>query len=497
MQNAFALLAAGSVISDIMSVVVAILILLLTITVHELGHYIVGKILKFKINEFAIGMGPALFKKTLKNGEIFSVRIFPLGGYCAFEGEDGAEDPRSSEIKTDGETAEGGNDSRVKSEVKAGGALSENAFSNKKPWQRILVLLAGATVNFIFALLLCSIKFTAYGHFELAPAEIIPSEINVGEALAEGDIITEINDNYVYLTNDYVELLDGKKKGEIVKLTVLRDGENKEVSVMLSEDVNCQGIGDIAPCLRAIGVGTVVTLNTEDGSAVRDGAYLFRFADFTDENDYSLNQRIYSLNDLYLRLKDLSAGEELAVWTYYEGDENRTLVTLRAPEDFDGVDKSSQKAVLGAFGIADAPAAVSVQVRSVAVSLGFFEALYRAPAYCFKTLWMTLRSFGELIGGKMAITELSGPIGTVSITSRLVSSWRFDYILEIASLIGLSVAIFNVLPIPALDGARVVFVIIEWIRKKPVSPKIEGTIHFVGLIALVIFAVLVDLLKIL
>ena len=84
MPDLYNLLAAGSVVSGILSVVIAILILLLTITVHELGHYVVGKILKFKINEFAIGMGPAVFKKTKKNGEIFSVRLFPLGGYCAF-----------------------------------------------------------------------------------------------------------------------------------------------------------------------------------------------------------------------------------------------------------------------------------------------------------------------------------------------------------------------------------------------------------------------------
>ena len=58
------------------------------ITVHELGHYLVAKIFDFRVNEFSIGMGPAIFKKQKKNGEVFSVRILPLGGYCAFEGED-------------------------------------------------------------------------------------------------------------------------------------------------------------------------------------------------------------------------------------------------------------------------------------------------------------------------------------------------------------------------------------------------------------------------
>ena len=80
------LLAVAPWLSTVFSVIVAILILLATITVHEFGHYIVGKLLKFKINEFAIGMGPAIYKKVKKNGEVFSIRIFPLGGFCAFEG---------------------------------------------------------------------------------------------------------------------------------------------------------------------------------------------------------------------------------------------------------------------------------------------------------------------------------------------------------------------------------------------------------------------------
>ena len=66
-------------------VLIAVLILLVMITVHEAGHYFVGKIFKFKINEFAIGMGPAIFKKKLKSGEDFSVRLLPLGGFCAVQ----------------------------------------------------------------------------------------------------------------------------------------------------------------------------------------------------------------------------------------------------------------------------------------------------------------------------------------------------------------------------------------------------------------------------
>ena len=70
-------------------ILIAILVFLLMILIHELGHYVAGRIFKFKINEFSIGFGKAIFQKTNKRGEKISIRLFPLGGYCAFEGETG------------------------------------------------------------------------------------------------------------------------------------------------------------------------------------------------------------------------------------------------------------------------------------------------------------------------------------------------------------------------------------------------------------------------
>ena len=81
------LLAAADVLRTVGSVLLAILILLAMITVHECGHYLAGRLLRFRIQEFSVGFGPALFKRTKKNGEVFALRLIPLGGYCAFAGE--------------------------------------------------------------------------------------------------------------------------------------------------------------------------------------------------------------------------------------------------------------------------------------------------------------------------------------------------------------------------------------------------------------------------
>ena len=82
------LLAAADVLRTVGSVLLAILILLAMITVHECGHYLAGRLLRFRIQEFSVGFGPALFKRTKKNGEVFALRLIPLGGYCAFAGEE-------------------------------------------------------------------------------------------------------------------------------------------------------------------------------------------------------------------------------------------------------------------------------------------------------------------------------------------------------------------------------------------------------------------------
>ena len=83
-------------------VLLAVIILLAMVTIHEFGHYLAGKILHFKIDEFSVGFGPALLKKrSKKTGELFALRLIPLGGYCAFDGEDDTDDEPDKADKSD------------------------------------------------------------------------------------------------------------------------------------------------------------------------------------------------------------------------------------------------------------------------------------------------------------------------------------------------------------------------------------------------------------
>ena len=117
----------------------AVLLLMLMITIHEFGHYITAKILKFKIYEFSIGMGKPIFKKTKKNGEIFAIRMIPVGGYCSF-GEDDVTKPDTD----------------------------PDSFNNKAPWKRLIVMFSGALFNFLSAIIFAVVLLSLMGYGRVA-----------------------------------------------------------------------------------------------------------------------------------------------------------------------------------------------------------------------------------------------------------------------------------------------------------------------------------------
>ena len=142
---------AGEVFTYIGYVIVAVLALMAMIVIHELGHYTAGKLLGFKIDEFAIGFGPAIIKKrNKKTGELFTLRPFPIGGFCAFHGEDAD----GAMLDEDGNQIKDENGNIVK---------DPDAFNNQKPWKRLIVLFSGAFMNFLSAIVIITIYFTAYG----------------------------------------------------------------------------------------------------------------------------------------------------------------------------------------------------------------------------------------------------------------------------------------------------------------------------------------------
>lgn len=360
----------------ILYILLAIGILLFMVLIHELGHYIAGRILKFKITEFSIGFGKAIFSRTNKRGEKISLRLFPLGGYCAFAGEgDESNTPQKGDF---------------------------NSFA---PWKRIIVFFAGVFMNFLTAILFSLILLCTYGGRDIVKVVDINEDYSSSIVLSEGDVIYEVGD----------------QKLDLAFGVLYNDAFNYQLSQAkkFEEEANDPSVG-ISDYTFSM------TVRHKDGSVEKvEGV---RFFEIVEKNE---------------------SGEDI------------TKYTLGITLDY--------------------------YVHS------FGEALARCWSYAFGLAWLVLKSLWQLLTFQIAINNIGGPISTIG-TIATASQANFANLLILIPMISANLAVFNLLPFPALDGSHILFTSIEWIRRKPINRKVENMIHFVGLCVLFAFVIIVDIL---
>lgn len=356
----------------VLYIILAIVILLVMVLIHEFGHYVVGRVLGFKITEFSVGFGKAIVQKTNKRGEKISLRIFPLGGYCAFFGEDTEDDKEDT---------------------------NPDSFVNQKPWKRILVYIAGPLFNIISAVLFSFILLVSLGYGNIYRVTYVnPNFSQTASVIEEGDVIYKIN---------------GKKVDYVWESTI----EN------------------ILP-------------NMQDGDSVT------------------------------LEYRDAETGEIVT----------ETLVVSTNQQ----VDPETGESVIeNGVPIYQTGLGLSLQLSSERLS--FLDALAQCVPFTIGLVWMVLKSLWLLITFQLPISAIGGPITTVTTVANTLGQ-SFASILLFMPLIAANLGVFNLLPFPALDGAHVVFTSIEWIRKKPIKRSIETWIHFIGLIVLFAFVIIIDII---
>lgn len=178
--------------STVISIISAVLIFCVIVVVHEFGHFIVARKCGIDVQEFAIGMGPVIFKKQGKH-TLFTLRLLPLGGFCSM-GEDEESD-------------------------------NENSFRNKSVWRRIAVIAAGAIMNLILGFILSLIIFLVAGKVTTTIiAEIVPGSGCEAAGMAVGDRITKVNGLHIFTANDIIYELRNDEDG-VLDFIVERDGE--------------------------------------------------------------------------------------------------------------------------------------------------------------------------------------------------------------------------------------------------------------------------------
>ena len=176
---------------------VAVILFLILIIIHEFGHFIAAKLLGVRVNEFAVGFGPKLFKWG-KGETKYAVNLVPLGGYCAMEGEDEA-------------------------------SGDERAFCNKKPWRRFLIVVMGAVFNLLLGIILVAITLIPQERFATTTvASFMENSVSSEYGLKEGDKITHIDGRRIFTTYDLSYAFSNVDDGTI-DITVKRN--SKKVNI--------------------------------------------------------------------------------------------------------------------------------------------------------------------------------------------------------------------------------------------------------------------------
>lgn len=417
-------------------ILLALVVLLVMITVHEFGHYCAGKIFGFKINEFAIGFGPALYKKTKKDGEVFSIRALPLGGYCAFEGED--ED----------------------------GTSHPDAMNNKPAWKRLIVLLSGVTFNFFFGILTAVIYLLVSGYAVPAVTGVVDSSSVTGSGLKTGDIILEVDGKTIEAYRSFSDLVKKYGQDDEFVLTVDRDGEIIDITSAKRK----------YPAFYFVSEGSVFVNKlyknvNGKAEAISYQEFVQNVIEISTENETT----------------DEQIGKGFAIEEYlssiYKDDKFAESYTK------DDIAKFLKD---GNITYVKQGVSLGMTYSAEAKSYGFFEACLKAWPFCFYLCGLILSALGGLFTGATALKDMGGTVTAVSQIAE-ISQMGIGYFLLLLPLLAMNLALFNVLPIPSLDGARAVFVLIEMIFRKPVNRKVEGWIHTVGLFLLLGLVVFFDI----
>lgn len=433
-------LEADGKLSKLLNILVAIIIFSVIVVFHELGHFLLAKKNGIEVTEFSLGMGPRLLS-TVKGNTRYSLKLFPIGGSCMMVGEDGEEDGSGS-------------------------------FGHASVWGRISVVAAGPIFNFILAFVFALVITSVMGY---DPPKVLSVEENspAEEAgLQVGDIITSFQGKPISIGRDIslYESLYGMQQDQI-KMTVKRDGKKIDLNFKAASEkkymLGFSYVPDGEPEITEVFV---------DGAMMKAGVLAGDVITAVDGTK-------------------VSTGEELQT---YLGEhplgENAVTITVSR----DGKEKEFT---------------VQPTVRTQ-VSTGFVYNLYREKTNFFGVLkysavevryWIssTIDSLGLLIKGTFRVNDLSGPVGIVDAIGSSVEEAKSEGTVVMwmqmfywAILLSANLGVMNLLPLPALDGGRLVFLLIEAVTKKKVNPNIEGMIHFAGfvlLMALMVFVFMNDI----
>jgi regulator of sigma E protease len=377
---------------SITTIITVLLIISFLVVIHELGHFWAAKKNGVRVEEFGIGYPPRLFGK--KFGEtIYSFNLIPFGGFVSITGEDELDEGKQEKIKND-----------------------PNSFSNKSPWQKIQILIAGIIMNFLLAFVLFYIFFFINGFKSFYIPMIFDYDFKFGKEVSYGTMIFDLEKNSPAESA-------GMKLGEVI-----------------------------------------LKVNGED---------------------------IFSVEDLRDKLTD-KAGTPVKIETLdITGMSNDRSTYEVTPVAYEPEIEGESNAIIGVY----LEEAKSIHYESL------LDRVFSGPMHTYNMLGYSMASLGKIIGLSFETRDISpvsssmtGPVGIFNILGSIVETsggQRVLNLLNTVAIISLGFAFTNLLPIPALDGGRILFKLYEGITRKKINPRLEANIHKAGMIMLYLLVILI------
>ena len=417
----------------LISIIKVVVLLGFLIFIHEGGHFLMAKLFKVKVLEFAIGFGPTIWSKQGKETK-YAIRLIPLGGFVNMLGEE----ERSEE---------------------------EGSYSKKSIPKRIGILLAGATVNIVFGILVYFILIgTANSSYVSTKVnELIPNYSAEIAGIKPGDKILQINNKKIKVKEDVDNYLLNYNN-EYLEILVQRENERIKIETKPTE-VNTKTVGIY---LGAEGSD----LSTEIKSLYKDGP--------AEKAGIKQKDKIIKVNDIDAS-SDAMKAVELIQNT--EGDIVK-LTVLRGEETLDFLIDAE---IITTYKL-------GILFEEVDNSIGnrLYYSFWETERFAFSII----DNLKRLFTGNVGVDQLMGPVGISEVVVETKDITQYVYIL---ALISLSLGVTNLLPFPPLDGGKVVILLVEAIRRKPLKENVEVGIQMAGffiLIALSLYVTFNDVVRI-
>ncbi|MDF2987861.1 MAG: metalloprotease RseP [Eubacterium sp.] len=427
-----------------MGIFLAILALSFLIIIHELGHFLVAKAFKVKVNEFSLFMGPKLF--SFKKGEtLYSLRLIPLGGYVKMEGEEEASE-------------------------------DDRAFNRKPIGVRAAIIAAGPIMNILIAIVFAFIIITQTGYFTTQIKTVAPDSVAEKAGLQVGDKLQKYNGKTIFNVND-LELFAYPLTNESVDLQYERNG----------------------------------AVETKRLTPAREGGYMLGFTPKNAELEGVDSNVVADVSDKSPAMKaGLKDGDKIiklnGVDIKTRKDVGEALDKIKANDVTITVIRDNKQLNLKPVVpiVRKLPEYYAIGIDFEHVKGGVGSTIKEATKYNVFIARSIYYSLGWLFTGTVPASELMGPVGITTTISNEVQASKSAMetvirLLSITTMISINLGLVNLIPFPALDGSKLVLLLVEGIRKKPLNPEKEALITMIGmviLIMLMLYATFNDILRI-